>query len=74
MTATQNPSAPAPRPAAPFVMEARNLVKKYGSVIAMNGADFELRPGEIMAVIGDNGAGKSSLIKALSGATIPDSG
>jgi fructose transport system ATP-binding protein len=60
--------------AAPLVMEARNLVKKYGSVIAMNGADFELRPGEILAVIGDNGAGKSSLIKALSGATIPDSG
>jgi fructose transport system ATP-binding protein len=59
---------------APLVMEARNLVKKYGSVVAMNGADFELRPGEILAVIGDNGAGKSSLIKALSGATIPDSG
>lgn len=74
MTAIQNPPATAPRPAVPFVMEARNLVKKYGSVIAMNGADFELRPGEIMAVIGDNGAGKSSLIKALSGATIPDSG
>ncbi len=61
-------------PSRPLVMEARNLVKKYGSVIAMNGADFELRSGEIMAVIGDNGAGKSSLIKALSGATIPDSG
>ena len=72
MTAPYNP--PAPAPAAPLVMEARNLVKKYGSVIAMNGADFELRPGEILAVIGDNGAGKSSLIKALSGATIPDSG
>ena len=74
MTALQMPLAPAPTPAAPLVMEARNLVKKYGSVIAMNGADFELRPGEILAVIGDNGAGKSSLIKALSGATIPDSG
>ena len=74
MTATQNPLAPVPAPAAPLVMEARNLVKKYGSVVAMNGADFELRPGEILAVIGDNGAGKSSLIKALSGATIPDSG
>ncbi len=72
MTAPYN--QPAPAPAAPLVMEARNLVKKYGSVIAMNGADFELRPGEILAVIGDNGAGKSSLIKALSGATIPDSG
>ena len=74
MTATHNPPVSAPTPSAPFVMEARNLVKKYGSVIAMNGADFELRPGEILAVIGDNGAGKSSLIKALSGATIPDSG
>ncbi|WP_310584366.1 ATP-binding cassette domain-containing protein [Deinococcus sp.] len=72
MTAPYNP--PTPTPALPLVMEARNLVKKYGSVIAMNGADFELRPGEILAVIGDNGAGKSSLIKALSGATIPDSG
>ena len=74
MTAPYNPPAQMPAPAAPLVMEARNLVKKYGSVIAMNGADFELRPGEILAVIGDNGAGKSSLIKALSGATIPDSG
>ncbi|MGY2893226.1 ATP-binding cassette domain-containing protein [Deinococcus sp. UYEF24] len=74
MTATHDAPVFAPAPAAPFVMEARNLVKKYGSVIAMNGADFELRPGEILAVIGDNGAGKSSLIKALSGATIPDSG
>ena len=41
---------------------------------AIDGADFELYPGEILAVIGDNGAGKSSLIKALSGATIPDEG
>jgi fructose transport system ATP-binding protein len=43
-------------------------------VTALDGADFELRAGEILAVIGDNGAGKSSLIKALSGATIPDEG
>ncbi len=41
---------------------------------AIDGADFDLYPGEILAVIGDNGAGKSSLIKVLSGATIPDSG
>ena len=58
----------------PLVMEAKGLVKRYGSVTALDGADFELRAGEIMAVIGDNGAGKSSLIKALSGATIPDEG
>jgi fructose transport system ATP-binding protein len=56
------------------IFEAKNLVKRYGQVTALDGADFELRNGEILAVIGDNGAGKSSLIKALSGATIPDSG
>ena len=55
-------------------LEARGLVKRYGHVTAMEGADFEILPGEIMAVIGDNGAGKSTLIKALSGAVIPDEG
>jgi fructose transport system ATP-binding protein len=58
----------------PLVFEAKGLVKRYGQVTALDGVDFELRAGEIMAVIGDNGAGKSSLIKALSGATVPDSG
>ena len=56
------------------VLEARGLVKRYGHVTAMDGCDFELLPGEILAVIGDNGAGKSTLIKALSGAIIPDEG
>jgi fructose transport system ATP-binding protein len=57
-----------------LVMQARGLVKRYGQVTALDGADFELRAGEILAVIGDNGAGKSSLIKCLSGATVPDAG
>ena len=57
-----------------LVMQAKGLVKRYGQVTAIDGADFELRAGEILAVIGDNGAGKSSLIKCLSGATIPDEG
>ena len=57
-----------------IVMKATGLVKRYGQVTALDGADFELRAGEILAVIGDNGAGKSSLIKCLSGATIPDEG
>jgi len=57
-----------------IVMQAKGLTKRYGQVTALDGADFELRAGEILAVIGDNGAGKSSLIKCLSGATIPDEG
>ena len=56
------------------VLEARGLTKRYGQVVAMDGADFDLLPNEILAVIGDNGAGKSTLIKALSGALVPDEG
>ena len=63
-------TAGAPRP----ILEARGLVKKYGQVVALNGADFQLLPGEILAITGDNGAGKSTLIKALSGALQPDEG
>ena len=61
-------------PARVPVLEARALVKRYGVVTALNGADFDLFPGEILALIGDNGAGKSTLIKALSGAITPDEG
>jgi len=61
-------------PDTPLVMQARGLVKRYGQVTALDGADFDLRAGEILAVIGDIGAGKSSLIKALSGALVPDAG
>ena len=56
------------------ILTGKNLVKRYGKVTALDHCDFELYPGEILAVIGDNGAGKSSLIKALSGAVIPDEG
>ena len=70
-TATEDLSAQRAR--AP-VLEARGLVKRYGKVTALDRVDFELRAGEILAVIGDNGAGKSSLIMALSGAMIPDEG
>jgi fructose transport system ATP-binding protein len=57
-----------------LVVQARGIVKRFGGVTALDGTDFELRSGEILAVIGDNGAGKSSLIKVLSGASVPDAG
>jgi len=63
-----SPQTPSP------VLQARGLMKRYGQVTALDGADFELMPGEILAVIGDNGAGKSTLVKALSGALVPDAG
>jgi fructose transport system ATP-binding protein len=56
------------------VLEARGLVKRYGRVVALDHADFDLMPNEVLGVIGDNGAGKSTLIKVLCGAVIPDQG
>lgn len=61
-------------PTRQIVMQARDLRKSYGHVVAMDGADFDLVENEILAVVGDNGAGKSSLIRALTGAITPDSG
>ncbi|PLW75745.1 sugar ABC transporter ATP-binding protein [Cohaesibacter celericrescens] len=56
------------------ILTARGVTKRYGRVTALDRADFDLYPGEIRAVIGDNGAGKSTMIKAISGALIPDDG
>ncbi len=56
------------------ILKARGLVKRFGKVTALNQCDFDLYPGEVLAVIGDNGAGKSVMIKTLSGAIRPDAG
>ncbi|WP_061961324.1 ATP-binding cassette domain-containing protein [Demequina flava] len=54
--------------------EARGISRSFGSVQALQGADFDVRPGEVSALIGDNGAGKSTLVRILSGADKPDAG
>lgn len=56
------------------ILHAKGLVKRCGKVTALDHCDFELMPGEILAVIGDNGAGKSCLIKAVAGAVVRDFG
>ncbi|MCW2994876.1 MAG: transporter related protein [Conexibacter sp.] len=59
---------------APFVLEARGVVKYFGAVCALDGAQLQLADGEILALLGDNGAGKSTLIKCLTGVHRPDAG
>jgi fructose transport system ATP-binding protein len=56
------------------LLSGQGLGKRFGHVVALDGADFELAAGEVLAVVGDNGAGKSTLIKILSGALEPDGG
>lgn len=55
-------------------LRAEHLVKSYGAVTAVNDVSFEVHSGEVLCLVGDNGAGKSSVIKMLSGALRPDSG
>jgi ribose transport system ATP-binding protein len=56
------------------ILAMRNVAKAYGATVAVNNVSLEIDPGEIHAVIGENGAGKSTVVKMLSGITMPDRG
>ena len=56
------------------ILSAHGIVKRYGHVEALRGADFTAFAGEVTALIGDNGAGKSTLVKIISGVTPPTEG
>jgi len=56
------------------LLELRGITKSFGSVQALTDVDFEVQPGEVMALVGDNGAGKSTLVKCIAGTHMPDSG
>lgn len=57
-----------------YVLQLQHIRKEYPGVVALKDVTLELKPGEILALIGENGAGKSTLIKCCSGAVIPTSG
>jgi simple sugar transport system ATP-binding protein len=59
---------------APPLVELRDIVKRFGSVIALNGVTMKVHASEVMCLLGDNGAGKSTLIKTLSGVHQPTEG
>ena len=56
------------------LLQLRGITKRFAGVSALCGVDLDLRPGEILALLGENGAGKSTLMKVLSGVHRPDEG
>lgn len=59
--------------AAPII-EMKNIEKHFGNIIALAGVSFDVRPGECHCLLGDNGAGKSTFIKTMSGVYKPTAG
>ena len=56
------------------VVHMENIVKRFGTITALDGVDFTVEEQQVMALLGDNGAGKSTLIKILMGVHTPDRG
>jgi ABC-type sugar transport system ATPase subunit len=56
------------------LLRAVNLTKRFGGLVAVDGVSFDVKPGEVIGLVGDNGAGKSTFIKMISGVYQPDDG
>src|SRR5258708_6879484 len=71
------PAASVPRPRAPIdgpVIQAADLVKRYGSITAVDGLSFRVDAGEVFGLLGPNGAGKTTTLEMLEGLRVPDAG
>src|SRR5436305_12589332 len=62
------------RPNGMPLLQLRGIRKNFGAVEALKGVDFEVFPGEVVALVGDNGAGKSTMVKIISGTHVPSAG
>jgi ABC-type sugar transport system ATPase subunit len=74
MSQVQAAPVPAAKAGAPEVLRGENIVKRFGAVTALNGISLHLKKGEMLGILGDNGAGKSTMIKILTGYQSPTSG
>lgn len=61
-------------PATTALLEVRNVTKRFPGVVALRGVNLQVKPNEVLALIGENGAGKSTLMKILAGVQKPDAG
>ena len=57
-----------------YILELKDIVKRFSGVVALNHVQFQLKKGEIHALMGENGAGKSTFIKVITGVHAPDEG
>ena len=74
MSQVQAAPLPAAKTGAPEVLRGENIIKRFGAVTALNGISLNLKKGEMLGILGDNGAGKSTMIKILTGYQAPTSG
>ncbi|WP_157802376.1 ABC transporter ATP-binding protein [Diaminobutyricimonas aerilata] len=73
-TKTSPVAPPAPQPAAPVVLGISGLTKRFGSTLAVNGIDLEVRQGSFFGIVGPNGAGKTTTLSMVTGLLRPDAG